>query len=206
VSNAVELLADTTLLAAVTGFRVGRRGARFVGAVLRAAPVPRPPANSRAARRLDDVATRAAQTRRSIELATSQLLDRVVPLAFAAILDRTDLTQIVRDRVDIDQIVAVVDLDAAATRIDIDAIAKRLDMEAIIGRLDLVALTEEIMSALDIPEIIRESTTSVASGSVTEVRLQSISADEAIARVVDRFRLRRRSATANGPTVPPPPS
>jgi hypothetical protein len=41
----------------------------------------------------------------------------------------------------------------------------------------------------------------VASGSVTEVRLQSISADEAVARVVDRFRLRRRPRSTN--VLPP---
>jgi hypothetical protein len=200
VPSALGLLADSATVVAAGGFRMGRRGLRIAGQVARAVPVPRPSPTSRAGRRMDDVTYRASQVRRSLEQSTAHLLDRLVPAVFDAILDRTDLTQIVRDRVDVDQIVAVVDIDAAATRIDLDAIAKRLDIEAIIGRLDLVALTREIMDALDIPELIRESTTSVASGSVTEVRLQSISADEAVARVVDRFRFRRRPAP---PKVPP---
>jgi len=192
IPSAVGLLADTTVVATVGAFRVGRRGVRLAGGVVRALPVPRPSPGSRAGRALDDVATRAADARQSVGRAVSTFLDRAVPLAFDAVLDRTDLTMIVQQRVDLDQLVAVVDIDAAASRIDLDAIVKRLDLDATIRRLDLVALTQEIMDALDIPELIRESTTSVASGSVTEVRLQSISADEAVARVVDRFRLRKR--------------
>ena len=211
VPGAVGLVADVTLVATVGVFRVGRRvgrqvgrrGVRLAGSVVRVVPTPSLAPGSRSAQVLDDVAVRALDTRRSAERAASAFLDRVVPLVLDAVLDRTDLTRIVRERVDIDQIVAVADLDAAASRLDLDAVAKRLDIEAIIGRLDLVALTQEIMNALDIPEIIRESTTSVASGSVTEVRLQSISADEAVARVVDRFRLRRRPRSTN--TLLPPP-
>lgn len=200
-TGAVGLLADVTLVATVGAFRVGRQGVRIVRVVVRTVPTPSLPAGGRSARALDDVTLHARAARRSVERTVSAVLDRVVPMTLNAVLDRTDLTRIVRERVDVDQIVAVADLDAAASRIDLDAIAKRLDIEAIIGRLDLVALTEEIMNALDIPEIIRESTTSVASGSVTEVRLQSISADEAVARVVDRFRLRRRPRSTN--VLPP---
>ncbi|WP_426562608.1 hypothetical protein ACPPVT_17860 [Angustibacter sp. McL0619] len=204
--DALGVLGDTALVAAVGAFRVGRRGFRMAAAVVRAVPVPRPSSTTRAGRALDDVTTRAADTRRSLERTAAGILDRVVPFALGAVLDRTDLTMVVQQRVDLDQLVAVVDIDAVAARIDLDAIVKRLDLDATVRQMDLVALTQEIMGALDIPEIIRESTTSVASGSVTEVRLQSISADEALARVVDRFRLRRRSPTANGPAVPPPPS
>jgi hypothetical protein len=207
IPDALGLLGDTALVAVVGAFRVGRRGFRMAGAVVRAVPVPRPSSASRAGRALDDVSTRAADTRRSLERTATGLLDRLVPAALGVVLDRTDLTMVVQERVDLDQLVAVVDIDAVAARIDMDAIIKRLDLDATVRSMDLVALTQEIMSALDIPEIIRESTTSVASGSVTEVRLQSISADEAVARVVDRFRLRRRSHNANaGPTLPVAPS
>ncbi|GAA4347357.1 hypothetical protein [Angustibacter luteus] len=202
-SGAVALVADVTVLTTVAAFRVGRGGLRLAGAIGRALPAPPLTTGPRSVRARDDLTVRARATRQSIEQAVSTVLDRVVPMTLSAVLDRVDLTQVVRDRVDIDQLVAVVDLDGAVSRVDLDAIAKRLDIEAIIGRLDLVALTEEIMNALDIPEIIRESTTSVASGSVTEVRLQSISADEAVARVVDRFRLRRRPRSTNA--LPPPP-
>ena len=64
-----------------------------------------------------------------------------------------------------------------------------------------MALTEEILNAIDIPEVIRESTNSVASEGVREVRMQSITADEAVARVLDRVRLRRRRHQDLGPAA-----
>src|SRR4051812_16906550 len=79
--HAAGLLADTTGVAAVGVLRSGRRGARLVGAVMRAVPIPRPSATSRAGRAVDDVAIRAAEARRSVEAAASGLLDRVVPMA-----------------------------------------------------------------------------------------------------------------------------
>ena len=48
------------------------------------------------------------------------------------------------------------------------------------------------MNGIDLPEIIRESTGSMASEVVRDVRMQSIDADVAIARIVDRLIRRRR--------------
>ena len=109
----------------------------------------------------------------------------------SAVIDRLDLTAIVRDNVDLDLIVSGVDLDAAATRITIDPIAARVDIDAIIDRIDLVGLAEQVINAIDLPEIIREATGSVASETVRGVRMQGIAGDEAIGRVVDRLLLRR---------------
>jgi len=126
-----------------------------------------------------------------------------------AVLDQLDLTAIVQERVDLDRIVASVDIDAVARRIDVDAIVARMDMEALIeridvntiadridvdrllDRLDLSALSLEVFDRIDLPEIIRASTGSVASESVRGVRIESVAADDAIARFVDRL-LRRR--------------
>jgi hypothetical protein len=123
-----------------------------------------------------------------------------------AVLDRIDLTALVRERVDLDAIVRGVDLDAVATRLDVDAVAARLDIDAVIARLDLVGLAQEVMDALDLPAIIRDSTASVASESVQDVRLQTIAADEAVSRVVDRLLLRRRNAARGANGVAPPPA
>jgi hypothetical protein len=136
------------------------------------------------------------------------------------VIDRLDLTALVRERVDLDAIVREVDIDAVAARIDIDAVidrldltalvrervdldaivrevdidavAARIDIDAVIDRIDLVGLAQEVMDALDLPAIIRGSTASVASESVQDVRLQTIAADEAVGRVIDRLLLRRR--------------
>jgi hypothetical protein len=152
-------------------------------------------------------------------------LDAVVrEVDIDAVIARLDLTALVRERVDLDAIVREVDLDAVAARldidavidrldftalvrervdldaivreVDIDAVAGRLDIDAVIARIDLVGLAQEVMDALDLPAIIRGSTASVASESVQDVRLQSIAADEAVSRVVDRLLLRRRHRPA----------
>jgi hypothetical protein len=118
-----------------------------------------------------------------------------------AIVDKIDVDAIVR-RVDVDAIVTQVDIDAIARRIDVDAIVDKLDIDAIVDRvdidaivrrLDLVSLAEEIINGIDLPEIIRESTGSMASEVVRDVRMQSIDADVAIARIVDRILRRRRA-------------
>lgn len=108
-----------------------------------------------------------------------------------AVVARLDLTGIVRNQVDLDALVASVDLDAAAARLDLDAV---------IARLDLVGLAEDVIAEVDLPEIIRESTGSVASETVRGVRMQSISGDQAIGRAVERLRLRRaRRETTDEP-------
>ena len=118
-----------------------------------------------------------------------------------SIADKIDIDAIVR-RVDVDAIVAQVDIDAIARRIDVDAIVDKLDIDAIVDRvdidaivrrIDLVSLAEEIVNGIDLPEIIRESRGSMASEVVRDVRMQSIDADVAIARIVDRILRRRRA-------------
>jgi hypothetical protein len=56
--------------------------------------------------------------------------------------------------------------------------------------MDLIALANEIIDGVDLPEIIRESTGSMASETVQGVRMQSIGADQAVSRAVDRLLLR----------------
>ena len=84
-----------------------------------------------------------------------------------------------------------VDLDGIVATVDIDAIAARIDIGAVIDRIDLVGLAEDVIAEVDLPEIIRESTGSMASETVRGVRMQGITADEAVGRAVDRFRLVR---------------
>jgi hypothetical protein len=123
-----------------------------------------------------------------------------------AVLDQLDVTEIVRARVDLDAVVEGLDLDAIVDRIDVDAIVARVDVDAIadridvgriIDRIDLSGLALEVIDRIDLPEIIRASTGAVASDTVRTVRLESISADQAIARFVDRLLGRERH---DGPT------
>lgn len=147
-------------------------------------------------------------------------LDRVVSSvdldAAAAQLDVSAVVQ----RVDVDPIVSRVDLDAAAERLDLDAVLDRLDLtsvvlervdldaliQAILDRIDLVGLAVQVIEGVDLPEIIRESTGSMASDTVRGVRMQGIVADEAVGRAVDRFLLRRSHRSTQAPTPPDEPS
>ncbi|MFC9978991.1 hypothetical protein [Gordonia sp. NPDC127522] len=99
------------------------------------------------------------------------------------------------DLVDLDTVIGKVDLDSVATGIDIDAIAARIDIDAILGRVDLIGLAEEIIDGVDLPDIIREASTSVTADVMTDVRSTSERADDAVANAVNRF-LRRRGAAA----------
>jgi len=95
--------------------------------------------------------------------AANRLLDGLVPLIVAEVLRRVDLTELIIREVDLDRVVA---------------------------QLDLAGLAEDVIGAVDLPEIIRESTGSMVSGSVRRVRLGGIAADEVVGRVRDRL-LRR---------------
>lgn len=118
-----------------------------------------------------------------------------------AIARQVDVDAIV-SQVDIDAIAKRIDMDAIAERIDVDAIVSRVDVDAIVRRLDLVALAEEVVNGIDLPEIIRESTGSMASDVVRDARMQGIDADVAIARVVDRIIRRRRARLTDAPGEP----
>lgn len=121
------------------------------------------------------------------------------------VVDRLDLDGIA-GRIDLDRVVKRVDVDAIVASVNVDAVAARIDLDAIVNRLDLIGIARYIVEALDLPEIIRQSSSSMASDAVREVRMQSMQADERVSRTVDRLLLRRRGrrTQAPGEAVPAP--
>jgi hypothetical protein len=105
-----------------------------------------------------------------------------------------------------------VDVNAIARRLDIEAVLDRMDLtstvlrrvdlvkvvDAVLDQMDLIALANEIIEGVDLPEIIRDSTGTMASETVNGVRMQGIGADQAVGRAVDRLLLRH--TRANGST------
>jgi hypothetical protein len=85
------------------------------------------------------------------------------------VLGQLNLTELVRDEVDIDAIVAEIDIDA------------------IVGRIDLVGLANRVIDGVDLPSIIRESTNSVTAEVMTDVRTQGERADDMVSGFVDRI-------------------
>lgn len=202
---ALVLLLDTAvgaLAAAAGGVEVlGRRVSPLATPAARA--VLHPPLLApryHPGRWLDGITRRGLEHRLAARRDLDRLLDVLVPAVMTEVLPRLDLTATVTNYVDIDAIAAKLDVDAAAARLDVDAVARRLDIDAtaarldidaVIQRIDLVGLAEEIIAAIDLPEIIRQSTGSVASETVRGVRMRGIAGDEALARVVQRRLLRR---------------
>ena len=84
-----------------------------------------------------------------------------------AVLDELDLTEIIRDK-----------LQAEA-------------VDAVIARIDLIALADQVIDGVDLPAIIRASTTTVTADVMTDVRSQGERADDAVAGFVDRMLGRR---------------
>ncbi len=72
----------------------------------------------------------------------------------------------------------------------------------VVGRVDLTGLAEQVIAAVDLPEIIRESTGAVTSEAVRGVRMRSISGDDLLQRAVDRVRPRRGDSPVRGPGPP----
>jgi hypothetical protein len=105
------------------------------------------------------------------------------------IVDRVDPNQIAA-RIDLDAIVERVDLDAIAARIDPDAIVGRVDLDAVLARIDLPGLTEQVIDEVDLGEIIRESSSTMASETVDALRVQGMRVDGLVSRIVDRILLR----------------
>ncbi|MGH9276984.1 MAG: hypothetical protein ACRD12_02590, partial [Acidimicrobiales bacterium] len=123
-----------------------------------------------------------------------------------AVVDRVDVQQVVDDvdlnavldRVDLQRLLGRLDLDAVLDRVDIDALLDRVDLDAVVARLDTVGLARHVIDGVDLPEIIRESTGTMATESVGGLRLQTLHADDAVAHLVDRIIRRngRKAATA----------
>ena len=127
-------------------------------------------------------------------------LDAVVAAVdVEAVVRRLDLTRLVMGLVDLDAIVATVDLDAILARADVNSVAERVDISAIIDRIDLVGLASYVIDEIDLPGVIRESTSGVASEAVRGVRMQSIDADQAVQRTIDRLLLRRKGRETLAP-------
>lgn len=125
------------------------------------------------ARAVHDLTVRARRVGDSSAEAAAELfgtmLDAQVPKIADAVLARLDLRGIV---------------EAVLERIDLTELAR--------DRIDLAQLASEVIDEIDLPSIIRESSTGVASDVVTGARASAATADEAVARFLARRRNRRR--------------
>jgi hypothetical protein len=156
---------------------------------------------------LDDVVARVDLDAAASRLDVNGVARR---LDVDAVLDRLDLTGLVLDRVDLEVVVRAVLDRIDLTRVVLERVDLDTLVDAVLERVDLVALAEEVIDAVDLPEIIRESTGSMASDSIRGARMQGIAADEAVNRVRNRLLFRHghghgQGAPETAPPVPAPP-
>lgn len=160
-------------LAGLTGSLVtalGRRATQAAAAVRPLLLRSSTTAHSAPAQWLSNLARRGRDHRSAVGDQLSWVLDVVVPYTVNKILDRLDLTAVVRERVDLDEVISSMNLDKAAARLDVDAIIRRLrtatvaesldintladhlDIDAVVARLDVNALLDR----LDLNRILQE--------------------------------------------------
>lgn len=184
---------------------------------LAAATVSRVQLDPLVARVVAEVDTVAAVERVMAALPADDLVAAVVahldmPALIRAALQQVDLTPIVVESVDLGAVVAAaldeVDLTALVVeRVDlarvVTAALDGLDVTRIVmERVDLPLVASTVIDQIDLAGTIRDSTGSVATEAVRGVRLTSVDADRAVARLVDRFTLRRRGRSLDAPGDP----
>jgi hypothetical protein len=90
-------------------------------------------------------------------------------------------------------------IDRVIDQVDIDAIAAQIDVDAILGRVDVVSLARDVIEELDVPDMIRRSSGTLAAESVEGLRVQGMEADRMVARVIDA--VLRRKVRPTGPSL-----
>jgi hypothetical protein len=120
-------------------------------------------------------------------------LDRSITSVIDIVLDRIDLTRIVIERVDVNRI-----------------IEERVDIDGVIGRADVAGMARDVIHQLDLPEIVRDSSGTMAAETVESLRLRGMDADLFLSKLVDRVlhraNAREASSARLGQSLPGSPS
>jgi hypothetical protein len=151
----------------------------------------------------------AAVARVDLEAVVSRVdLDAAVArVDLDAVISRVDLDG-VASRLDVDAIIERADLDRAVSRVDLgtivqrvdpDEIVARVDIEAALDRLDLAGIARQVIEAIDLAEILRESAAVVSSQAARVVRTEGMHADDSVARFFDRVLRRPHAGGAVNP-------
>jgi len=143
----------------------------------------------------------------AVTTSVNAALDRLVPVIADAIIERIDLTDVVIEQVDLHRIVtsALDSLDLTSIvldRVDINAIVAEADIDAVIDRVPIVPLAGYVIDEIDLPQIIRDSTSGIAGEAMDTLRKQGVGADQLVSRLADRALLRRRARKVDAPGEP----
>ena len=135
-------VARVTFGAAVVAVRVTSRVTGPTARCLWNAPLL--PTRLRPATIAGQVAQAGHSERVELESRVKMLLDAWTPQVVAALVERLDLTRLVGEHVDLDELVSTVDLDAAVARVDLDAAVSRVDLDAAVARVAIEAILDRV--------------------------------------------------------------
>src|SRR5262245_11224822 len=128
--------------------------------------------------------------------AAGDVVGAVASSVAPAVLRSIDLNALV-DRVDVQRIIDRVDVEGLVRRVNLNELVAQVDVDALLERIDIGAVTREAVEGVDIPGLIQESTTTLATETRDAGRSQAMRADDFAARIVDRA-LRRSRPRATG--------
>ena len=154
-SREAQLAVDTavgavglTVAAAVVTVRTAQRVTAPLTRLLWHPPLV--PTRMHPASLVAEVAKLGRSDRVLLQRRAEALLDALVPAIAAALVERLDLTRLVEQHVDLDELVSTVDLDAAVSRVDLDAAVARVAIDAVLDRVDL----DGVVARVDIDAVL----------------------------------------------------
>lgn len=120
-----------------------------------------------------------------------------------ALLERVDIDRLLA-RIDINALLAGVEPDLLLARIDVEALLARVDVNQLLDRVDVDAVMERVnlerlVQRAGIPEIVAESTGSVAESALDMLRRQLLGLDVVLTRAVMRVLSRDEHSLPAGP-------
>jgi hypothetical protein len=157
---------------------------------------------------------RSASDRLFAEVVDARLRDArsVVVQAIYSVINEMDLTPLIRDRIDLNQLLEMIDMDEVLARVDVvplaerlnindvvsqldvDSVVARLDINSVVGRLDLDAVVgrldvDALIARLDLDSVVgRIDLVALLTGIVDRVSLPAL------------IRISRRNAAADPET------
>ena len=135
-------VAGVTVGAAVVAVRTVHRVTAPVARLLWHPPLL--PVRYHPAALVADVARTGGADREELSRQVEVLLDVWMPVIVATVVERLDLTRLVEENVDLDELVSTVDLDAAVALVDLDAAVRRVDLDAAVALVDIEAVIDRV--------------------------------------------------------------
>ena len=92
----------------------------------------------------------------------------------------------------LERVVGLLPIEAILARVDVNAIVGQVDVGALMARMDLGNLITDVLSQIELGDLIHDSTSSIAIDARDAARVQAMSVDGGLANIVDRVLRRRR--------------